>query len=197
MMAPATSPGPGFPAILDDVGVAGTVEDHGRDVGHVLPEGLGHPFQVGLDRGGDVDGVGGLGPGGDLLHIDAGAGVEHRAPLGEGDDGDGVGPAQRRQRRAVDRVDGDVDEGRMAVADGLAVVEHRGLVLLPLADDDDPVHRHAGEHGPHGVDRRAVRRLLVAATHPPGAGHGRRLGDPDELHPEVAVRKFLGLPHAS
>ena len=49
----------------------------------------------------------------------------------------------RGQRRALERVDGDVDLRRRAVADVLAVVEHRRLVLLALADDDEAVHVHA------------------------------------------------------
>ena len=59
----------------------------------------------------------GLGADGDLLHVDARAGVEHRAPLADGDDGEGVAPPEGGERGAVDRVDGDVGERRRAVAD--------------------------------------------------------------------------------
>src|SRR5256885_9721914 len=41
---------------------------------------------------------------------------------------------QRRGGGAVDGVDGDVGQWGRAVPDGLSVVEHRGLVLLTLAD---------------------------------------------------------------
>ena len=52
--------------------------------------------------------------------------------------------------------------GRRAVADVLAVVEHRRLVLLALADHDDAVHRDRVEHVAHRVDGRLVGGLLVA-----------------------------------
>ena len=77
--------------------------------------------------------------------------------------------------------------GGVAVADLLAVVEHRRLVLLALADDDDAVHRHGVEHEAHGVDGGAVGALLVAAAHPAGGGQRGGLGDPDELQGEVAI----------
>ena len=49
---------------------------------------------------------------GDLLHVHARAGVEHRAALGERDHGQRVGHAVRGQPRALQRVDRDVDLGR-------------------------------------------------------------------------------------
>ena len=85
--------------------------------------------------------------------------------------------------------------GRGAVADLLAVEEHRRVVLLALADDDDAVHRHRGEHRPHGVDRGAVGALLVAPAHPAAGGHGGRLGGPHEVHGEVAVGGLGGRHH--
>ena len=56
--------------------------------------------------------------------------------------------------------------GVAAVADVLAVVEHRRFVLLALADDDDAVHRDGGQDGAHRVDGRAVGTELVAAADP-------------------------------
>ena len=126
-------------------------------------------------------------PDGQLLHVDARARVEHGALLGHGDHRQGPAAAEGGRGGAVDRVDGDVGLGRGAVPDPLPVVEHGGVVLLALADDDHPVHGDAGEHDPHGVDRRPVGPLLVAPTHPPGRGQRRRLGDPDQLHGQVAV----------
>ena len=70
----------------------------------------------------------------------------------------------------------------------LPLIEHRGLVLLALADDDDPIHLDRVHHHAHGVDRRLVRRLLVAPAHPSGRRQGRCLGNPSELHGEVPVR---------
>ena len=77
-----------------------------------------------------------LGADGDLVHVHGSAGKEHRARLGESDDGDRVRRADRRQPRPLERIDGDVDLGPLAVAHALAVVEHRRLVLLALADHD-------------------------------------------------------------
>ena len=132
------------------------------------------------------------GPVGDLLHVDAGAGVEHRPALGEGDHRQRRGHPARGQRRALERVDGDVDDRRAAVADLLAVVEHRRLVLLALADHDDAVHRHRVEHQPHRVDGGAVGALLLAAADPAAGGERPRLGHPDQLEREVAVRLGAG-----
>ena len=139
------------------------------------------------DRRLEVDDVGSLRPDRDLLHVHARPGVEHRAPLGQGDHGDGVGAAEGGERGPVDGIDGDVAR-RPAGADLLAVVEHRRLVLLSLADDDNPVHRDVVDDEPHRVDGGLVGCLLVAAAHPPSGGEGGRLGDARQLHGEVAVR---------
>ena len=58
---------------------------------------------------------------------------------------------ERGQPRAFERVDGHVDLGAAAAPHLLAVVEHRRLVLLPLADDDDAAHGDGVEHRAHGV----------------------------------------------
>ena len=71
--------------------------------------------------------------------------------------------------------------GGDAVADLLAVEQHRRLVLLPLSDHDDAVHRHRLEHRPHRVDGRLVGALLVAAADHPRGRERRRLGDAHEL----------------
>src|SRR5205823_2411947 len=97
------------------------------------------------------------------------------------------GLAERRQPRALERVDGDVDLGPLAGADLLAVVEHRRLVLLALADHDDTAHLDAVEDGAHRVDRRLVGRLLLAAADPASGGHRTGLGDADELERDVAI----------
>ena len=61
--------------------------------------------------------VGRLRPDGDLVHVDGGAREEHRAALGDRDHRDRVRLPERRQARALERVDGDVDLGPVAVAD--------------------------------------------------------------------------------
>jgi hypothetical protein len=63
--------------------------------------------------------------------------VQHRAARAHGDDGQRVGHVLGGQRGAFQRVERDVDLGAVAVADLLADVEHRRLVALAFADDDD------------------------------------------------------------
>ena len=99
--------------------------------------------------------------------------------------------------RPLERVDGDVDHRRAAVADLLAVEEHRRFVLLALADHDDAVHRDRVEHEAHRVDRGAVGGELVAAPDPAGGGERRRLGHPHQLQGEVAVGLCLRDSRAS
>ena len=140
----------------------------------------------------DVDHVDRVRAGRDLLHVDRGAREEHRAALGDGDHGDRVRLPERRQARPLERVDGDVDLGAFALPHLLAVVEHRRLVLLPLADHDDAVHDDGVEHRAHRVDRGLVGGQLVAAADPAAGAHGGGLGDADELEREVAIRPAGG-----
>ena len=84
--------------------------------------------------------------------------------------------------------------GPEPVAHLLAVVEHRGLVLLAFPDHHHAAHRHARDHVPHGVDGRAVAALLVAPPRPPTGGQRRRLGDPHQVQPEVAIGELVADP---
>ena len=161
--------------------------DHG-DVRGPLVLGLGHPADVLADRQADVDDVGRVGSGRQLVHVEDGARVVHRAALGHGQDGDGVAHSLGGQRGSVDGVDGDVDLRTRAVADLLAVVEHRGVVLLALADDDDTVHADARDEVTHGLDGGTVGAVLVTSPDPATGGHGGRLGHAYQLEREVAVR---------
>ena len=87
--------------------------------------------------------------------------------------------------------------GPLPVADLLAVVEHRRLVLLALADDDDAAHADGADQRAHGVDGGAVAAVLVAAADPAAGGHGGGLGDADQLEGEVAVgRRPVGAERA-
>ena len=100
---------------------------------------------------------------------------------------------ERRERGAVDRVDGDVHRGRGAVADLLAVEQHRRFVFFALADHDDAVHRDAVEDDAHRLDGRAVGGVLVAASHPAAAGERGGLGGTHQFHREVAIRALCSL----
>ena len=170
----------------------GPVEHHDRHVGDVDALRAGHGAQVLRDGALDVDDVGGLGPDGELLHVEHRGRVEHRPALGHGEHGEGVGHALGHERGAVDRVDRDVALGAVAVAHLLPVEEHRGLVLLALPDDDGAAHRHRPDELAHRVDGRAVPAVLVAAADVAAGGHGGGLGDPDELEREVAVGTLGG-----
>jgi len=120
------------------------------------------------------------------IHVKRGKGVVPEG-TGDGDDGDRVRLSDRGQPRSLERVDGYIDFGRVAVPDLLAVEEHRRLVLLPLADDDDALHGDGVEHRAHGVDGRLVGGLLVAAPDPARAAERGGLGHADELEREVPV----------
>ena len=156
-------------------------------------------WMLAADRRGDVDEVGDVGAGGDLVHVEHRRRVEHRAALGDGEHRDRVGHALGHQRGAVDRVDGEVAVGAVAVAHLLAVVEHRGVVLLALADHHDAAHRHRVDQLAHGVDGRAVAALLVAAADPAARRHRARLGHPDQFQGQVAVGGFAaaGVRHGA
>src|SRR5438270_4377487 len=102
-------PRAGGPHFGDQVGVPVAVEDDSGEILHVAPQRLRNSAEVFGGRARDVYGTGGLGPDGDLLHVHAGPGVEHGVPLTHGDDRHGVGAPERRRRRTVNGVDGDVD----------------------------------------------------------------------------------------
>src|SRR5581483_12208376 len=98
---------------------------------------------------------------------------------------------------AVDRVDGEVAIGPVAVADLFAVVEHRGVVLLALADDNDAAHRHGVHQLADRVDGRSVAALLVAAANPAAGRHRARLGDSHKFQGQVSVRGFAAGGHGA
>src|SRR5205823_5359866 len=70
----------------------------------------------------------------------------------------------------------------------LAVEEHRGLVLLALADHHHPVEVHGGQERANRVHRRAVRGELVALADERHRTDGGGLGRSYELEGEVPVR---------
>ena len=84
-------------------------------------------------------------------------------------------------------IDRDVDLRRRAVADLLAVVEHRRLVLLALPDHHHAVHLDRLEHEAHAVDGGLVGRLLVSHAHQRRGRQRGGLGHPHELQGQVAV----------
>ena len=99
----------------------------------------------------------------ELVHIDVRR-VQHRAARPHGDHRQRVRHVLGGQRGALERVERDVDAGAVAGADLLADVEHRRLVALALADDHDALDVEQVELAAHGVHRRLVGGLLVAAA---------------------------------
>ena len=112
--------------------------------------------------------------------------MQQAAALGHRDAGNRVRHRLGAQRRALERIERDVDPLAGAAADLFADIEHRRLVALALADHHQPVHvENAVERRAHGIDRRLVGLLLVAAPAPLRRRDRRRLGDPRDLDGEV------------
>src|SRR3546814_9544589 len=90
-----------------------------------------------LGRGfGEVDRPFGIArPDGKLVHIDVGR-IEEAALLGDGEDGERVGPGLGGYGGALQRIERDVDArpAMIRLADLLADIEHRRLVPLTFAD---------------------------------------------------------------
>jgi len=75
----------------------------------------------------------------------------------------------------------------------LADEQHRRLVALALPDHDGAVDRKLVELAPHGVDRRLIGRLLVAAAAQSRRRHRGPLGHPHELEREHALQRQVRL----
>jgi hypothetical protein len=123
---------------------------------------------------------------GDLVHVDVGS-VEKAAIIGHRQDGQRVGAPLGGDRRALQRVERDVDLRSLAGPDLLADEQHRRLVALAFADHHRAVDRQAVQRLAHRVDRRLVGRLLVAPPHQPRGRQGRRLGDANRFEREIAI----------
>ena len=120
---------------------------------------------------------------------------EHRSPLRQRDHRDRARQAARGQARAFDRIDCDVDLGLEAVADLLAEVEHRRLVLLTFADHDGAAHVDVGERRADRLDGACIRRYLVAAPLQRGGRQRPGFGHTQQLQREVAVDAALDFGH--
>jgi len=146
-------------------------------------EAPGDGLQVAFDRGVDVDVPLRRGPDDELVHVDVRS-VQEPALVPSGEHGDGVRRAGGAEVRALEGVDGDVD-GVAAATDLLADVEHRGLVALAFADDDDPLDVEVFHLLAHGLDGDLVGVLAVSLAHGPGRGYGGALHDPYELQRQL------------
>ena len=187
--------GAGGADLCDQVLVAGAFQNADGDVGGLHATGPGqcrHPLGRGHVEADHVLRI--ARPDGQLVHIDIG-GVQQRAARGHGDHGQGIGHVLRGQRRAFQRVEGDIDLGARTIADFLADEQHRGLVALALADDDDALDIQKVQLVAHGVHGGLIGGLFVAAPDQRGRGMGCGLGHAGEAQREHTVVEILGRGH--
>ena len=81
-----------------------------------------------------------------------------------------------RHACAFDRIDGDVDRITKTGPDFLTDKQHRCFIDLTLANHDGAVDIDLVEHNTHGVYRRAVSGIFVAAAQPFIASQRGRFG---------------------
>ncbi|SBS70173.1 hypothetical protein MIPYR_10326 [uncultured Microbacterium sp.] len=180
--------GAGLADLVDERRVPRAIEHRHHELVDGLVERLREPADVLPDRQADVDDAHACRAGHELVHVEHRRRVEHRPAVGHGDDRERVVAALGGQRGPVDRVDGDVALRPASGTDVLAVEEHRRVVLLALADHDEPVEVHGGQERPHRVDGGTVGELLLAASDERDRADRRGLRGPDELESQVAVR---------
>ena len=174
---------------LNDVGVAGAIQDDGGDVADGFAQSISHSAEI--FSGGEVEvyGASGIRPNGDLVHIHAGAGLIHGVSVGHRYHSQSVASAVGGELRAVYRVYRNVAARRGAVADALAVVEHRGFVFFAFAYHHDAVHRHGVQHGAHGIHGCGIHGVVVAPPHQSRRCEGGGFGHSHEFQSEVALKR--------
>ena len=169
------------------VAITRPIEDQDDQVAHLDVLGLGKVREVLGRLGIDPDhALGQAAADRDLVHIGIGR-VQEAALAGDRDAGDRVGAAGGGDGGAFQRIERDVDLGATAGADPLADIEHRRFVTLAFADHHRAVDVEHVQGLAHGVDRRLVGGMLVAAAHPGAAGDRRPLGHPDRFEREIAI----------
>ena len=146
--------GAGFAHGSDQFRVPRPIEDAGHDLADRHALGLGQRVEIIGRRRIEIDDVFGIaGADGDLVHVHIGR-VQQAAPLGDREHGERVRHGLGADRRAFERIDGDVDFRAFAGADLLADVEHRRFVHLAFADDD----------GASDLDAAELRRMASTAA---------------------------------
>ena len=150
--------------------------------------GLGDPADVLRDGRVDVDDVGGLGAGDELVHVEHGGRVVHRAALGDRHHGDRRWPCPwrsawcRRSGRPRRRTRARCRRRRCSPLKSIGASSFSPSPMTTTPFIDTVAIERA-----HRVDGGAVGAVLVAAADPAAGGHRRGLGHPDELQGEVAV----------
>ena len=181
--------------------VARAVEDAGNDLVRRDPFGGGERVNIFGGRFGEVNNPFRIaGPDRNLVHISVG-GVEQVAALCCGQHCQRIGTSLRRDRRALKRVERDVDlrSGTWCRADLLADEQHRGLVALAFTDNDCAIHVERVERVAHCFDSCGVSRFLVAPPDQRRSRNRRLFGDAHHFEDKYAVediaRGDLGFWH--
>ena len=173
----------------DDFRMARPVEHAGDDLVRLDALGGGDRPDILAGRFAQVDRAFGIaGADRQLFHIRIGR-VQQAAAVGNRQHRERVGAGIGGQRRALERIERDVDLGAvfLAAADLLADVEHRRFVALALADHHRAGQRQLVERRAHRLDRRSVGGIIVAAPDPFRRGDGRGLGDSDHFEHQHTV----------
>ena len=173
---------------LNDIGVAQAIEHQYRDRGSVDALGLGQAVDIVGRRRIKLDhAFGKARTDGDLLHVDVGR-MEQRAAIRHRHGRDRARHVLGAQRRALQRIDGDVDLRAGIHSDLLADEQHRRFVALALADHDGAFDRQLVELAAHRVDRGLVGCLLVAVAAQPRRRNRRALRHPHDFERENALQ---------
>ncbi|MGY2995819.1 hypothetical protein ACVWWD_004626 [Mesorhizobium sp. URHB0026] len=173
---------------INQLGVARTVENAGRDVGHSNALRSREAGDVFGRRGVDIDDPFWITrTDRDLVHVDVGR-EQQAALLGDRDHGERVRQVLGADRRAFERIKRDIDRRPFAGPDLLADIEHRRLVPLALADHHRALDGEAVELLAHGIDGDLVGSLFVAAAAQPGGRDRGPFGDAHQFHGEYPVK---------
>ena len=170
--------------------MARAIKDHHGQIFGANILRFGHGVDVPLHGLVNVDSADCFWANSNLFHVEDCGRVIHGSALCSRNDGDGVGAAFCHQTGTVDWVYGDIHGGTLAGAYLFAVKEHGGLILFALTNDNDAVHRYGIDELAHGVDRRAIALILLAAAYPTAGSECCCLGDTNQFHCQVAVRKI-------
>ena len=176
----------------DERGVARPLEDDGREILDVDALLARDRREVLGGAAADVDDArADVRAHGDLLHVRVGR-VQEAPVLGHGDDGQRPRRAARAEVRALERVDGDVDGGRVgrAVAHLFADVEHGRLVALAHADDDRAADVQRAERAAHRLRRGLVGAVMIAEPHETSRRERRCLRHTHDLERQVSIHQF-------
>src|SRR5690625_3810154 len=172
-----------FTYLADELCMAGTIENHHRQVLQPTVQAHRHRPQVRRGRPGEVNLAGCRRANYQLLHVGVG-GLEEAAFLCQSDHRHRVVDHAGGDAGSLYGVDGDVHRPVPLAAQShpLAYVEHGRLVAFALANDDLTVDVQLVQHLPHRVSARLVDQVRVALSRHAAGRYGGLLGDADGAH---------------